>query len=72
MGIDGIEFHPGYHQNLGTFQELWIFRMLLLSQISPPPLGQITYKKILYEIHFWNTSGTGGILVMNTIVSGIA
>ena len=23
MGIDGIEFDPGYHQNLGTFQKVF-------------------------------------------------
>ena len=28
MGIDGIKFQPGYHQNLGTFQEIWLFQNL--------------------------------------------
>ena len=23
MGVDGIEFQPGYHQNVGPYQEVW-------------------------------------------------
>ena len=54
MGIDGIEFHPGYHQNLGTFQEVWLFQNFL-SQISPP------WTNHFLKIHFLKTSGSGGI-----------
>ena len=46
MGIDGIEFHPGYYQNLGTFQEVWLFQIFLF-QISTP----------LVQSHFENTIG---------------
>ena len=37
MGIDGIEFHPRYQQNLGTFQEVWLFQKFFLAQKKPPP-----------------------------------
>ena len=37
MGIDGIEFHPRYQQNLSTFQEVWLFQNFCLAQKKPPP-----------------------------------
>ena len=58
MGIDGIEFHLGYHQNLDTFQKVWLFQNFL-SQISYPWSNHIL--KIELEIHFLKTSGSGGI-----------
>ena len=42
MGIDGIEFHPRYQQNLDTFQEVWVFQKKFLARKKPPP-GQITF-----------------------------
>ena len=42
MGIDGIEFHPRYQQDLGTFQEVWLFQKFVSAQKKPPP-GQITF-----------------------------
>ena len=42
MGIDEIEFHPGYHQNLITFQEVWLFQTFFVSNYPFPP-GQITF-----------------------------
>ena len=41
MGIDGIEFHPRYQQNLGTFQEVWLFQKFIY-------LGQILYDKFTH------------------------
>ena len=35
MGIDEIEFHNSYHQNLGTFQAAWLFHNFLLAKILP-------------------------------------
>ena len=38
MGIDGIEFLPDYHQNLGTIQEVWIFQNFCCCfKLTPPP-----------------------------------
>ena len=41
MGIDGIEFHPGYHQNLGTFQEVWLLRIFFGIKNCPPPVKSL-------------------------------
>ena len=58
MGIDGIEFHPDYHQNLGTIQEVWLFQIFCLKS---PPTGN----------PFFETLGSGEYhQVMNTIVPG--
>ena len=44
MGIDGIEFDKSHHQNLGTFQETWLFQNFLFGSNLDSP-GQITFKK---------------------------
>ena len=47
MGIDGIEFHPRYQQNLGTFQEVWLFQKKCLAQKNPKtpkPHGDLKYE----------------------------
>ena len=46
MGIDGIEFHPDYHQNLGTIQKIWLFEIFFVSNQHP-----------LVKSHFENTIG---------------
>ena len=51
MSIDGIEFHPGYHQNLGTFQEVWLFQNFFCLQLAPP--GQITFEKYNRKLFFF-------------------
>ena len=48
MGIDGLEFHKTYHQNLGTFQEACLFKIFFLLKFCPPPL---------LKSHFKNTIG---------------
>ena len=53
MGIDGIEFHPRYQQNLGTFQEVWLFQKFFSTQKKPHP-GQITFWKYNGKSIFWN------------------
>ena len=50
MGIDGIEFHPCYQQNLGTFREVWFFQNFYSAQIMPPWSNHNL--KIQWEIHF--------------------
>ena len=50
MGIDGIEFHPGYHQNLGTFSGFGFFRFFCL-KLAPPPWSNHVLK-MQQEIHF--------------------
>ena len=60
MGIYGIEFHLGYNQNLGTFQEVCFFRNFLLSQISPPPMVKSHFENKIGNPFFLKTSGRGG------------
>ena len=54
MGIDGIEFHPCYHQNLGTFQEVWAFPEQFFGSNLAPPLVKThvenTIKKSFFSI----------------------
>ena len=56
MGIDGIEFHPCYQQNLGTFREVWFFQNFFSAQIMPP----------LVKSHFENTMGNLFFSFFNT------
>ena len=42
MGMYGIEFHPGYHQNVAIFQVVWLFKKNRL-KLAPP--CQITILK---------------------------
>ena len=51
MAIDGIEFHPRYQQNLGTFLEDWPFQNFLSAKSAPPWSNHIL--KIQWEIHFF-------------------
>ena len=60
MGIDGIEFHTSYHQNLGTFQEVWLFQIFLVSNFTPHPLVQP---------HLQNTIGNPFFLLQGVQVS---
>ena len=53
MGIDGIEFHPGYHQNLGTFQEVWLFQKKNCLKLAPPcqiPFLKYDSKSISFKL----------------------
>ena len=57
MGIDGIEFHPRYQQNLGTFLEVWPFQNFFPAQKVPPPWSNHILK-IQWEIHFFTFLNT--------------
>ena len=56
MGIDGIEFDKSHHQNLGTFQETWLFQNFLFGlKIGLSWPNHIL--KIQQKIHFFKLEG---------------
>ena len=65
MSIDAVEFHPGYHQNLGTFKNF-------LSQIIPPPLVKSHFENTIGNPFFENFREWRYHLLMNTIKCGCA
>ena len=59
MGIDGIEFHKSYHQNLGTFQEASLFQNFFGIKFCLP----------LVKSHFKNTIENHFFLLQGVKVS---
>ena len=58
MGIDGIEFHPRYQQNLGTFKEFWLFQNFFRLKKSPTPaksLFENTMRNPFFGTPFFGT-----------------
>ena len=70
MGVDEIEFHPFYHQNMGPFQDVWLFQNNFSAQIQPPPLVKSHFENTIRNPFFDNFREWRYHLIMKTIVGG--